>query len=52
MLANWTTLSRFPLLLATVLILYCESPGVRLAGVLLLFVGLMLDTVDGVVSRS
>jgi phosphatidylglycerophosphate synthase len=52
MLANWITLSRFPLLLATVLILYFGSPGVRLAGIALLFVGLMLDTVDGVVARS
>lgn len=52
MLANWITLSRFPLLLATVLILYVGSPGLRLAGVALLFVGLMLDTVDGVVARS
>ena len=33
MLANWITLSRFPLLLATVLILYFWSPGLRLAGV-------------------
>lgn len=52
MLANWITLSRFPLLLVTVLILYFGSPGARLAGVALLFVGLMLDTVDGVVARS
>src|ERR687895_559460 len=52
MLANWITLSRFPLLLATVLILYFGSPGLRLAGVLLLFVGLMLDTVDGMVARQ
>lgn len=52
MLANWITLSRFPLLLATVLILYAGSPGLRLAGVVLLFFGLMLDTVDGVVARS
>jgi phosphatidylglycerophosphate synthase len=52
MLANWITLFRFPLLLATVLILYGGSPGVRVAGVALLFLGLMLDTVDGVVARS
>jgi CDP-diacylglycerol---glycerol-3-phosphate 3-phosphatidyltransferase len=52
MLANWITLSRFPLLLATVLILYFGSPGVRLAGVFLLFGGLMLDTVDGMVARK
>jgi phosphatidylglycerophosphate synthase len=52
MLANWITLSRFPLLLVTVLILYFGSPMVRLAGVALLFVGLMLDTVDGMVARK
>ncbi|HEY9014401.1 MAG TPA: CDP-alcohol phosphatidyltransferase family protein [Gemmatimonadales bacterium] len=51
MLANWITLSRFPLLLAIVLILYHGSPVTRLAGVALLFVGLMLDTVDGIVAR-
>jgi phosphatidylglycerophosphate synthase len=51
MLANWITLSRFPLLLAIVLILYYGSPLVRLAGVALLFLGLMLDTVDGMVAR-
>lgn len=51
MLANWITLSRFPLLLLIVLILYRGSPGVRLAGVALLFLGLMLDTVDGMVAR-
>ena len=52
MLANWITLSRFPLLLIIVLILYQGSPGVQIAGVVLLFVGLMLDTVDGVVARK
>jgi CDP-diacylglycerol--glycerol-3-phosphate 3-phosphatidyltransferase len=52
MLANWITLSRFPLLLGIVLILYFGSPWVRLAGVGLLFVGLMLDTVDGMVARK
>lgn len=51
MLANWITISRFPLLLVTVLILYQGSPPARLAGVGLLFAGLMLDTVDGVVAR-
>ena len=52
MLANWITLSRFPLLLLTVLVLYFGSAWTRLAGVVLLFVGLMLDTVDGVVARK
>ncbi len=51
MLANWITLSRFPLLLVIVLILYYGSPLARLAGVALLFIGLMLDTVDGIVAR-
>ena len=52
MLANLITLSRFPLLLLIVLILYLGSPGLRLVGVGLLFVGLMLDTVDGMVARK
>ena len=52
MLANWITLSRFPLLLISVLILYFGSATLRLAGVALLFVGLMLDTVDGMVARK
>ena len=51
MLANCITLSRFPLLLIWILVLYLGSPPLRLAGVALLFVGLMLDTVDGVVAR-
>ena len=52
MLANWITLSRLPLLLITILILYHGSPWARLVGVGLLFLGLMLDTVDGVVARK
>lgn len=52
MLANWITLSRFPLLLIIVLILYLGSPWSQLVGVVLLFAGLMLDTVDGVVARK
>jgi CDP-diacylglycerol--glycerol-3-phosphate 3-phosphatidyltransferase len=51
MLANWITLSRFPLLLVIVLILYLGSPLVQVVGVALLFLGLMLDTVDGMVAR-
>lgn len=51
MLANWITLSRFPLLLAIVLILLHGSASLRLLGVGLLVVGLMLDTVDGMVAR-
>jgi phosphatidylglycerophosphate synthase len=51
MTANWITLSRFPLLLTSALVLYHGSPPIRLAGVALLFLGLMLDTVDGMVAR-
>jgi phosphatidylglycerophosphate synthase len=51
MLANWITLSRLPLLLINVFILYHGSPALRLAGTGLLFIGLMLDTVDGLVAR-
>jgi phosphatidylglycerophosphate synthase len=52
MLANYITLSRFPLLLLYLAILYRGSPAVQLAGVGLLLVGLLLDTVDGVVARK
>jgi phosphatidylglycerophosphate synthase len=52
LLANWITLSRFPLLIANVLILFLGSPGLRLLGVPLLLLGLFLDTVDGVVARK
>ena len=51
MSANWITLSRFPLLLLWILILYLGPPTLRLAGVALLLLGLFLDTVDGVVAR-
>jgi phosphatidylglycerophosphate synthase len=51
MLPNCITLSRFPLLLIWILILYLGSPPLRLAGVALLLLGLMLDTVDGIVAR-
>jgi phosphatidylglycerophosphate synthase len=51
MLANWITISRLPLLLICVLILYLGSPPLQVAGTGLLFLGLMLDTVDGLVAR-
>jgi phosphatidylglycerophosphate synthase len=50
-LANKITVSRFPLLVAYVLTLYLAPPAWRLVAVVLLFLGLMLDTVDGVVAR-
>jgi len=51
MLATWLTLSRLPLLLATVLALYRGPGPLRLAAAALLLVGLLLDTVDGLVAR-
>ncbi len=51
-LANWITISRFPLLLINILLLYSGTPVEKLVGVALLFVGLMLDTVDGMVARK
>jgi phosphatidylglycerophosphate synthase len=52
MLANWITLSRLPLLLINVLVLYHGSPTLKLLGVGLLFFGIMLDTVDGLIARK
>ena len=43
---------RYPLLGACLAILYLGSPPARLAGAALLFIGLLLDTVDGVVARA
>jgi phosphatidylglycerophosphate synthase len=51
MLANWITLSRFPLLVGIVWILYQGGAALRVAGTVLLVIGLMLDTVDGMVAR-
>jgi phosphatidylglycerophosphate synthase len=51
MSATWITLSRFPLLFASMLALYLGSPVLQLAGVGVLLVGLLLDTVDGIVAR-
>jgi phosphatidylglycerophosphate synthase len=51
MLANWITLARLPLLALCLAILYGGSPRMRIVGAALLFVGFMLDTVDGVVAR-
>ena len=48
---NAITLARFPILVASVVILYRGAPAVRLAGAGLLAAGLLLDTVDGIVAR-
>jgi phosphatidylglycerophosphate synthase len=51
-LATLITLARFPLLGVCLVMLYCGSPPLRVAGAALLFLGLLLDTVDGVVARA
>jgi len=51
-MANWITLSRFPLLIAIMALLYVPSPGLRLTTVGLLVVLILLDTMDGVVARA
>ena len=51
MLANWITLSRFPLLIVFLAILYSGSPQAIAWSVPYLFLLLALDTVDGVVAR-
>jgi CDP-diacylglycerol--glycerol-3-phosphate 3-phosphatidyltransferase len=51
MSAVWITLSRFPLLVLSVLAFYFGSPAVQLFGTAVLLAGLLLDTVDGVVAR-
>ena len=50
-MANLITLSRFPILIVVVLLLYAASPLARLIGVFVLALLIALDTVDGVVAR-
>lgn len=50
-MANWITLSRYPLLLILVLMLYSGSAAVRLAAVPVFLIVFLLDTVDGIVAR-
>lgn len=51
MLANWITLSRFPLLFVALAALFRGGPGVRIAAAAAILFGLLLDTVDGIVAR-
>ena len=49
--ANWITLARLPLLFCSLALLYRAPPPWQVAAAGLLFVGILLDTVDGVVAR-
>jgi phosphatidylglycerophosphate synthase len=51
MTANLITLARFPILLASLMLLSHGGPVSALAGVALVLTGLLLDTVDGIVAR-
>ena len=50
-MANLITISRFPLLLGYLLMIYFGSPQVQLLAVPYLFFALFLDTLDGVIAR-
>jgi phosphatidylglycerophosphate synthase len=50
-MANALTLSRFPILLIYLLMLYFGNHIVQLLSVPLLFLALMIDSVDGIVAR-
>jgi phosphatidylglycerophosphate synthase len=49
--ANFITISRIPLLVGFVVMLYLGGPAVRLASVPYLFIAILLDTVDGAIAR-
>lgn len=50
-MANLITLSRIPLLIGVVLLLYLGSPWVRIATVPVVLVLILMDTLDGIVAR-
>lgn len=50
-MANLITISRFPLLLIYVLMLYLGNSSIRLISIPLLFIALMFDSLDGFVAR-
>jgi CDP-diacylglycerol--glycerol-3-phosphate 3-phosphatidyltransferase len=51
-MANAITLSRLPILVVVVLLLYSSNPTLRLLSVFLLVILIALDTVDGMVARA
>ena len=51
-MANLITVSRFPLLIAIILIQYCNSPLARLISVALLIILILMDMADGMVARK
>ena len=51
-MANAITLSRLPILIIVILLLYSADPSARLASVFLLVILIALDTIDGMVARA
>ncbi|MBN1264386.1 MAG: CDP-alcohol phosphatidyltransferase family protein [Anaerolineales bacterium] len=52
MLANWITLSRYPLLLIFIVLIYSRNAAATLVSVPLLLIAILLDSVDGYIARS
>jgi CDP-diacylglycerol--glycerol-3-phosphate 3-phosphatidyltransferase len=50
-MANWITLSRLPLLLLYILMLFFGDESLQLAGVPLILLLMLMDSVDGIVAR-
>jgi CDP-diacylglycerol---glycerol-3-phosphate 3-phosphatidyltransferase len=50
-MANTITLSRLPLLIVVILLLYLGDPGVQTATAALVVILILMDTLDGVVAR-
>ena len=50
-MANVLTLSRFPMLIIFILLLYFGSPIVQIFSVVFLFIALMIDLIDGPIAR-
>jgi CDP-diacylglycerol--glycerol-3-phosphate 3-phosphatidyltransferase len=50
-MANTITLSRLPLLIAIVLLLYLGSPAIQVAAAALVVILILMDSLDGIIAR-
>lgn len=50
-MANLLTLSRFPMLLCFLLMIYFGNPNIRIFSAIFLFFALMIDVIDGPIAR-
>jgi len=51
-MANLITISRFPLLIAIIIMQYASSPGARLISVALIVLLILMDMFDGMIARK